>query len=127
MYLGSGTYGCDVENLFVEYHLYYFVYDDAKEGFARGDGEFGADPLFVDLGNENFHLQPNSPTIDKGINLGYSSDFDGNYAPNGSFPDLGAYEYFSGVSPTPASISETENCKVLMIYLNLDFRKTSTN
>ncbi len=44
--------------------------------------------------NTNFTLQSNSPAIDAGATLGYTCDFFGNPVPNGSFPDIGAVEYY---------------------------------
>ncbi len=42
------------------------------------------DPLFVDTGHEDFHLQTNSPCIDAGIDVGLPY--------NGAAPDLGCFE-----------------------------------
>jgi hypothetical protein len=54
-----------------------------------------ADPLFIatgDPGNTfNFHVQPGSPAIDHGANLGIAVDLDGNPRPVNQ-PDLGSYE-----------------------------------
>jgi hypothetical protein len=55
------------------------------------------DPLFVSTsvtnGNFfNFHLQPGSPAIDIGANLGISTDLDGQPRPL-NLPDLGCYEH----------------------------------
>jgi hypothetical protein len=53
----------------------------------------GVNPSFMSL--TNFHLQPSSPAIDKGINVGLTSDYGGNSVPYpvGGAPDIGAYEY----------------------------------
>ena len=53
----------------------------------------GADPAFVNSGSGDFHLLPSSPLIDAGISVaGFTSDFDGTTRPQGSAPDIGAYE-----------------------------------
>jgi len=56
-----------------------------------------ANPLFVDPENGNFHLRPDSPAIDAGVDVGLSEDFDGDPVPYGSAPDIGAYEYGSAL------------------------------
>jgi len=54
-----------------------------------------ADPLFLATGNPgnifNFHVEPNSPAVDKGADLGIPVDLDGNPRPVNQ-PDLGCYE-----------------------------------
>ena len=76
--------------------------------FIRGSHELYADPLFVNPGIGDFRLQPNSPAIDRGVNIGMPY--------NGSVPDLGAYETTGGtpipvtpiVTPSPTqTISQT--------------------
>ena len=48
-------------------------------------------PIFVDEANKNFKLQINSPAINSGNTLNFSSiDFDGKVRQN---PDIGAFEY----------------------------------
>lgn len=49
------------------------------------------DPLFIS--STDFHLQSNSTLIDAGIDVGLVSDYDGISIPQGSAPDIGAYEY----------------------------------
>ena len=53
------------------------------------------DPLFVSTATPDFHLQSSSLAINAGIDVGLTSDFDGNTVPAGAAPDMGAYEYGS--------------------------------
>jgi len=64
-------------------------------GYTFDTHSIAANPLFVDLGGSNFHLRPDSPAVDAGVDVGLSEDFDGNPVPYGSAPDIGAYEYGS--------------------------------
>ena len=57
------------------------------------DRSFTAYPLYIDAKLNNFHLQKNSPCIDKGIDVGLNKDYDGNKVPEGQIPDIGPYEY----------------------------------
>jgi hypothetical protein len=41
---------------------------------------------------QNYHLRPDSPAIDVGIDVGVTSDVDGDSRPIGDFPDIGADE-----------------------------------
>ena len=67
------------------------TYSDVQGGW-EGEGNIDADPLFVDPGNGDFHLQPDSPCIDAGTPDGApTDDIEGN--PRDEFPDMGAYEY----------------------------------
>jgi len=74
-----------------DHNLYYLI--DGDLGFSLGEGEQIADPLFVGLAGEDFHLLPPSPAIDAGIDLGYILDFEDGPVPVGAAPDLGAFEY----------------------------------
>ena len=64
----------------------------------------GADPLFMDPANNNFHVQVGSPAIDAGSNSTYSAaggnlgadrDADGIPRVYGSAIDIGVYEFFN--------------------------------
>lgn len=69
------------------------VYTNIDSWIRSGhSGESFSDPLFVSTGTKN-SLQQNSPAIDAGINLGFTTDYIGNKIPCGSDPDIGAYEY----------------------------------
>lgn len=68
-------------------------------GFSAGSGEKVQDPLWVNRGGGDFHLQPGSPARDAGMDVDYSADFEGKPVPSGPAPDMGAFEY-QGAAPT---------------------------
>ncbi|MEN8264936.1 MAG: right-handed parallel beta-helix repeat-containing protein [Nitrospirota bacterium] len=68
-------------------------FNDYKSFSGQDQNSLAADPLFIDQLSDDFHLQPISPAIDAGIDVGLSSDFDGNLIPCLSTNDIGAYEY----------------------------------
>jgi parallel beta-helix repeat protein len=70
-----------------------FTLKEWQSKFNLGQNTIAADPLFMDVSVFNFHLQPGSPAIDTGVDLGITLDFDGNIRPTGDGFDLGAYEY----------------------------------
>jgi parallel beta-helix repeat protein len=49
---------------------------------------WNVDPLL----DSNYHLLPDSPCIDSGLDLGLSADFDGIFRPQGNGFDIGAFE-----------------------------------
>jgi len=78
------------------------TYSDIQ-GSWSGEGNIDADPLFVDPGNGDYHLQAGSPCIDAGTPDGAPpTDKDGN--PRDEFPDMGTYEY---QGPKTGSINGT--------------------
>ncbi|OGO18784.1 MAG: hypothetical protein A2Z14_00275 [Chloroflexi bacterium RBG_16_48_8] len=54
------------------------------------------DPQFVAFSDGDFHLKPESPAIDAGVDEGILSDFEGNVRPQGEGFDIGAYEFPEG-------------------------------
>jgi hypothetical protein len=63
------------------------------------------DPKFVDLANNNFHLQASSPAINKGATgLGINVDKDNN--PRDSQPDIGAFEF--GAANFPQTLTNVQ-------------------
>jgi len=94
-----------------EHNLYYLASPETELGFVLGQGERVGDPLFVDLAGQDFHLEPESPAIDTGTELGYPVDYDGNAVPLGAAPDTGAYEYYAAGAPstTPTDIPTPTN------------------
>lgn len=72
-------------------------YNLLGDGLYNGQyGNFKADPLFV-VGDSLLHVQPNSPTLNKG---NPSDDYSNEPLPNGNRLDLGAY---GNTSETPIS------------------------
>jgi len=61
------------------------TYSDIQGGW-EGEGNINADPLFIDSGNGDFHLQPGSPCIDAG-------NPDSPQDPDSTRADIGAF-YF---------------------------------
>jgi hypothetical protein len=64
-----------------------------------------ADPLFIDVANANFHVQPSSPAIDAGTKTGVASDYEGVSRPLGPADDIGAYES-AGVAQGAGQLTE---------------------
>lgn len=74
-------------------NLAYSKYLGPKETPYLGDGNFFADPLFVDADSLNYHLKPESPAIDAGLNVDLKTDYTGAFRLMNQKIDLGAIEY----------------------------------
>ena len=76
------------------------VYDNTYVQFATSYGATTysviTDPLFVSTVTPDFHLQPASPAINAGVNVGLTTDYAGRPVPFGSAPDIGVYEWYPG-------------------------------
>jgi hypothetical protein len=73
-----------------------------------------ADPQLMDAPMGNFRLTSASPCIDAGLYLGNNSDNENNPVPHNLVTDIGAFEYFQGMS-LPES---AENVHAFKIYPN---------
>lgn len=63
-------------------------------GLSAGANDLSEDPLFMNPNYDNFHLDANSPCIDKGTSTDAPvEDFDGDARPQGLEYDIGADEY----------------------------------
>ncbi len=80
-------------------------------GFNDPQGMNGGDPRLVNAGANDFHLQSNSPALDKGTTLtGFDNDYEGTGRPQGSAWDIGAFEFAGGSSASP--LAPPQNLKV---------------
>jgi hypothetical protein len=104
------------------------------EANGQGGNAASFDPLYVDPANGDLHLQPGSPAIGAGVDVGITDDIDGDARPlSGSF-DMGADEYIftpssdatlsdlqvdgvsiSGFSPVTTAYTEVVSCSVSSI------------
>ncbi len=78
------------------------TYSDVQQasGAYTGAGNINADPLFVNAGIGNFHLQSGSPCIDTGTNSGApATDFDGQSRPLGAGYEMGVDEFLDTTPP----------------------------
>jgi len=69
-------------------------YSDIGPDITAGTGNINADPLFVNAGQSNYHLQAASPAKDSADPAAtLNVDFDGDTRPQGPARDMGADEY----------------------------------
>lgn len=68
------------------------TYEAWEASNGRTTHSVKADPMFVDATRLNFQLQATSPCRDAGVKVGLSADYLGAAVPQGSAPDIGAYE-----------------------------------
>jgi predicted outer membrane repeat protein len=73
------------------------TYSDIEGGWA-GTGNIDEDPLFVDVGNADYHLQSTSPCIDSG-DPAFPLD------PDCTIVEMGAYYYYQGNIPPAAEFT----------------------
>ena len=61
-------------------------------GSTVGAHSLKVDPQFVSASGGDLHLKSTSPAINRGTDLGFTTDLDGRTVPNGGAVDMGAYE-----------------------------------
>ena len=80
----------------IQNNLYYSLGTMSMGNDGPGTSSITADPEFVNLTTANspgdFAVLPGSPAIDKGLNIGYSLDFEQSIVPKGGSVDIGAFE-----------------------------------
>ena len=72
--------------------------EESHNLFADGNptaNSIGGSPAFVDAAQGDFHLLSTSDAIDQGMDTSVTTDMDGVAIPQGSAPDIGAFEYVS--------------------------------
>ncbi|MDD4972571.1 MAG: peptidoglycan-binding protein [Paludibacter sp.] len=70
----------------------YTSFSDWKINSLQDANSLNSDPKFIDISSD-LSLQPTSPCINAGTDLSLTSDYNGRSVPQGSAPDMGAYEY----------------------------------
>lgn len=91
-------------NTVIESNLYFAASGELKMGLeGPGQGAVFGDPMFVNYARgieaADFALTAASSAIDRGLPLGYGTDFRGTRMVTNAVPDLGAFEY-SGAGAT---------------------------
>lgn len=76
------------------HNLYYKDNKSKTIGFTINATDQIANPLFVNLSENNYHFLPTSPAINKGMQLGFNKDIENKEIQG--LPDQGAYEYQLG-------------------------------
>ncbi|MEO6097001.1 MAG: choice-of-anchor Q domain-containing protein [Fibrobacteria bacterium] len=99
-----------VEDHNLVFHLGTAFFD--KNFTASAQDIIGKDPLLTSPGtcaeNGDYRIKAGSPAIDAGAALGYAADLAGISVPNGSSPDIGAYEFSGGLTGLRSGRSFTE-------------------
>jgi hypothetical protein len=91
------------------------------EGYTIGPHDQNkVDPKFV-ANFTNFHLQSTSPAINAGITLSsVANDYDGVARPQGTGFDIGAFEYTTGILPSPSPVVSSAPTPACRADLNGD-------
>lgn len=86
------------------------IYSDVRGGWT-GEGNIDAAPKLIEYGG--YHLGPDSPCIDAGMDAGIYDDIDGQARPWGAGFDMGADEF----STEPCSAIASTGNQFLLLYL----------
>lgn len=94
MFDSSGAGSSELPSTVLDYTLWWPAQSLQKLGSTviTTTNDFTADPRFITLGLDDYHLGPGSPPIDLGPGVGVTSDIDGNRRPVLNGYDLGADE-----------------------------------
>ena len=97
---------------------YNIIYNAGSPTTAGSHDMSGVDPLFVNAGSFDFHLQANSPAIDAGTDVGLTTDIIGNIRPYGKGYDIGPYEYGSIHTQVPTAPTKPGTFELSQNYPN---------
>jgi hypothetical protein len=106
----------------------------SKLNSMEGNSFIAVNPQFTNPSGSfsqptDFKIAAGSPAIDAGANVGLTADFEGTAVPQGSAPDIGAFEY-KAAAPTysSADINQDNSIDSLDLYiLKTDFLKLTAN
>jgi parallel beta-helix repeat protein len=79
-------------DIFIEDIRSYTLTEWQNKGYDKHSFSSSPTLLFINVPNNNFHLQTNSKAIDKGLGSNLSYDFEGDKRPKGNGYDIGADE-----------------------------------
>lgn len=79
----------------LDYNLFHGNELDIQGSVAFDGHRVSGDPLFADPAQDNYRLQAGSPAVDAGLDLGITSDFEGDVRPSLQGFDLGYDELVS--------------------------------
>jgi hypothetical protein len=92
--IGSSYWASDGGEVVGDHNL---IFEASRPSVTSEYNLLDVDPMFVNPGNNDFHLRPGSPAIDKGQTLPeVNFDFDRKHRPYNTRWDIGAYEYWEG-------------------------------
>jgi hypothetical protein len=75
--------------VYADYNLYFGNTVDKAGVIGGGTYDVSGEPVFVDPINANYHLGPESPALDSGVDASVNTDFDGDLRPQGRGLDIG--------------------------------------
>jgi len=109
---------------------YYYGFSTYQSGASQDPNSLGSNPLFVDLGSDDFHLQSGSPATNLGdpstALVSGETDFDGATRVVGGRIDAGAFESGSTI-PNQEYLIESTSIELIhepdsdVIYISGDF------
>jgi hypothetical protein len=99
--------------------------DQLQQGMKLDLNSFAEDPIFVDVFNNNFKIDRESPAIDKGMDVKITEDMYAGKVPFAKATDIGVFEFSEKKSILPqtdesASIKVYPNPSKGTIYVNFE-------
>jgi len=113
-------YNCYYSNGTNKYKWSYTYYDTLSEFQTvsnQDSNSYEQDPLLGNPAAHDFHLQYSSPCIDTGTNVKLTEDFERNYVPQGSAPDIGALEYYDYINFKLLNLKTVNILELCLIFL----------
>jgi len=90
---------------------------------VTGTHNYTGDPNFVNANAGNYHIAAGSAAINRGVDAGVATDLDGIARPQGSQPDLGAYEAAADLTISkgvmPASGNPGDSITFTLAFANI--------